>query len=134
MGSVMTRTHDRYTQKIYFSFFFMGEGTGVMGYQTYILHNFEKYILEMFVGGWVTGKGQVQKKSIEMFRWWWLLVPIPVGITHKENVIKVYVKIPLQYVLRGLDYISSVVRSSVVKADPEVKPKAEPEPDVAHTD
>jgi hypothetical protein len=29
----------------------MGEGTGVMGYQNYILHIFEKYILEIFVGG-----------------------------------------------------------------------------------
>jgi hypothetical protein len=31
--------------------------------QKYIIHNFEKYILEMFGG--MTGKVKVQKKSIE---------------------------------------------------------------------
>jgi hypothetical protein len=33
--------------------------------QKYILHNFEKYFIQMFVGGWVAGKVKVQKKSIE---------------------------------------------------------------------
>jgi hypothetical protein len=61
------------------------------------------------------------------------LVPIPVGITRKENVTKVYVNLPLQYVLRGLDYISSVVRSSLVKDEGEINPKPT-EPDAAHTD
>jgi len=73
-----------------------------------------------------------------MFRWWWLLVPIPVGITHKENVTKVYMITPLQCVLRGLDYISSVVRSSMVKGEGEInQPKPtepETETDAAHTD
>ena len=72
-----------------------------------------------------------------MFRWWWLLVPIPVGISRKENSMKVYVVTPLQYVLRGLDYISSVVRSSLVKDEGEISPKPtepEPETDAAHTD
>ena len=73
-----------------------------------------------------------------MFRWWWLLVPIPVGITHKENVTRVYVITPLQCVLRGLDHISSVVRSSVVKVEGEIsQPKPtepETETDAAHTD
>jgi hypothetical protein len=71
-----------------------------------------------------------------MFRWWWLLVPIPVGITRTENVIEVRVNMPLQYVLRGLDYISSVVRSSMVKGEGEInQPKpTEPETDAVHTD
>ena len=73
-----------------------------------------------------------------MFRWWWLLVPIPVGITRKENSMKVYMITPLQFVLRGLDYISSVVRSSVVKDEGEIsQPKPtepETETDAAHTD
>ena len=72
-----------------------------------------------------------------MFRWWWLLVPIPVGMTLKENSMKIYVVTPLQYVLRGLDYVSSVVRSSLVKDEGEINPKPtepEPETDAAHTD
>jgi hypothetical protein len=65
------------------------------------------------------------------------LVPIPVGITRKENVTKIYVNMPIQYVLRGLDYISSVVRSSLVKGEGEINPKPtepETETDAAHTD
>ena len=64
------------------------------------------------------------------------MVPIPVGITRTENVIEVRVNMPLQYVLRGLDYISSVVRSSMVKGEGEInQPKpTEPETDAVHTD
>jgi hypothetical protein len=71
-----------------------------------------------------------------MARWWWLFVPIPhpLGVNVTENVIEVKVNLVIQYLLRAAEYILSVVRSSRVKADPEVKPKAEPEPDVAHTD
>lgn len=72
-----------------------------------------------------------------MFRWWWLLVPIPVGLSRTENVFEVRVNVVLQYVLRCLDYISSVVRSSLVKDEGEINPKpteAEPETDAAHTD
>jgi len=70
-----------------------------------------------------------------MFRWWWLVVPIPLNFSVSENMIEVKVQLPIQYVLRGLDYISSVVRSSLVKDEGEIsQPKqTEPEPDV-HTD
>ena len=64
------------------------------------------------------------------------MVPIPVGISRKENSMKVYMLTPLQCVLRVADYISGVVLSSMGKVEAEIKPKAEPEPepDVAHTD
>jgi hypothetical protein len=69
-----------------------------------------------------------------MFRWWWLVVPIPLNLSVSENTIEVKVQLPIQYVLRGLDYISSVVRSSLVKDEGEInQAKPEPEPDV-HTD
>ena len=55
-----------------------------------------------------------------MFRWWWLVVPIPLNFSISENTIEVKVQLPIQYVLRGLDYISSVVRSSLVKDEGEI--------------
>jgi len=65
------------------------------------------------------------------------VVPIPLNFSVSENMIEVKVQLPIQYVLRGLDYISSVVRSSLVKDEGEIsQPKQtepEPEPDV-HTD
>ena len=63
------------------------------------------------------------------------MVPIPLNFSVNENMIEVKVQLPIQYVLRGLDYISSVVLSSRVKAEVEVKPtNTEPETDAAHTD
>jgi hypothetical protein len=72
-----------------------------------------------------------------MFRWWWLVVPIPLNFSISENTIEVKVQLPIQYVLRGLDYISSVVRSSLVKSEGEInqaKPESEPTENAAHTD
>jgi len=69
-----------------------------------------------------------------MFRWWWLLVPIPVGVTRLENGIEVKCRLVIQHLLHVAEYISSVVLSSRVKVEAEIKPKVEPKPDVAHTD
>jgi hypothetical protein len=51
-------------------------------------------------------------------------------------MIEIKVNLVIQYVLRGLDYVSSVVRSSLVKGKGENnQPKpTEPETDAVHAD
>lgn len=73
------------------------------------------------------------------------MVPIPVGITRKENVIELKVRLVIQHLLHAADYISSIVMtrrvkvssivlSSRVKVEVDVNQTKSEKDDAAHTD